>query len=494
MESWSSNKSPQIPIVIDTKTKEPISVFGVNYLYAQDELAYIRFHNLKERRFKCYRCNNVVILASRFDENSPHGHYYHFKHPAGVECEWKYDSPSKAEIYQGVQEGLRHYELKHLIANTVKQLEGWEVISVDKKFVFSPETNERTKPDLLVNFNGKEIAIEIQLRGESPQRILKRHQIHKDRDAYILWVTSESKSVANDDIDEAVSVRQVHKDIAYSNRGNRYLFTKELAAESIREGEFIITVVYEYPEIVGKQIVTSWQSIKVKVSELTFEAGNIFFVDSIKAINILRGKLRSAGLLSAKKILSDKHPHSFEDFLLLTKAAWPTFDKEDDTFKLKEMYDENFNARQLQLKESIVRYFQSPSWREKGDERWWKNMAGKVGNYNFGINTDSDVRVIEKLLLILGIPLSEHLCVAHKSHVRACHNFFDAKSFIPYLHLCKDAVVESVYGLEIVMHPTIKSRVQDEFPNVVQADDLDTFFKWFISTPKVHPLTVDANK
>lgn len=55
MDTWlSSNRIPQIPIVVDTKTNEPISIFAINVLYAQDELAYIRLKNLKLKRFICY--------------------------------------------------------------------------------------------------------------------------------------------------------------------------------------------------------------------------------------------------------------------------------------------------------------------------------------------------------------------------------------------------------------------------------------------------------
>lgn len=495
MDNWSSTtKIPQIPIVIDSKTNEYVSIIGMNYLYAQDELAYVRLNNLREKRFRCYRCNHVVILSCRSDPDSLHGHYYFFRHTPDVQCEWRYDSPSKAEIYQGVQEGFRHYELKQLIANTLNQLNGWMVISIDKKFVYSPKTNERTKPDLLTNFGGKEIAIEIQLRGESPLRILKRHEIHKEREAYILWITSNSRGHTRVDEDDSIDFRQVHKDIAYSNRGNRYIFTKELAAESVKRGQFILTAVYEYPEINDKTIKTSWQSINVPVDDLTFDSGSIYFIDSIKAADTLRARLRSEGLLSAKKLLITKRPDSFENFQMLVKPVWPTFDKDEDILRLKSMYDEDFNERQLKLKKSIIRYFQSESWRARMDEKWWNDTAHAVSCHNFGIRSESDLRIIEKLILILGIPLSEHLCVDHKSHVRACHYFFDSKSFIPYRHLCKAAMMESVYGTEILLHPTIKSRIEKELPTVVKSDDLDRFFEWFISAPHLHKTIVSTSQ
>jgi hypothetical protein len=152
------------------------------------------------------------------------------------------------------------------------------------------------------------------------------------------------------------------------------------------------------------------------------------------------------------------------------------------------MYDQEFSKRQLQLKNSIIKYFRSPAWRDKGNEIWWKEMAATVKEYNFGVNTNCDIRVIEKLLLILGIPLSEYLCVEHKSHIQACHYFFDKKSFIPYMHLCRIIISESVYENEIMKHTSIKSRFE-QVPSAVDAlTDLDSFVKWFISEPKVHPI------
>lgn len=88
MNSWSSTtKIPQIPIVIDSKTNEHVSIIGMNYLYEQDELAYVRLNNLREKRFRCYRCNHVAILSCRSDPDSLHGHYYFFRHTPDVQCE-----------------------------------------------------------------------------------------------------------------------------------------------------------------------------------------------------------------------------------------------------------------------------------------------------------------------------------------------------------------------------------------------------------------------
>jgi len=69
------------------------------------------------------------------------------------------------------------------------------------------------------------------------------------------------------------------------------------------------------------------------------------------------------------------------------------------------------------------------------DEKWWNDTAQAVSRHNFGIKSESDLRIIEKLILILGIPLSEHLDVDHKSHVRACH-YFLIQNHLFHIDIC----------------------------------------------------------
>lgn len=126
-------------IVIDTERNEPIWFESLSWIYEQHELQEIRQANIKHHRFVCQNCRQLVYLHVKRDDESRHGHQYYFSHPEGIDCDWKSDSQSRAEIYAGVGEGDKHWQMKELLAKTLINLPNWEVIDVDTQFVFSPD-------------------------------------------------------------------------------------------------------------------------------------------------------------------------------------------------------------------------------------------------------------------------------------------------------------------------------------------------------------------
>lgn len=482
-------RKPQIPVVIDTLTNEPMSIFSINALFDPHELQDIRFQKKKDYRFVCFYCKNKVILKAQSDEGSRYGHYYYFCHPNGVECRWKYTSPDKSAIYKGVQEGFRHQYLKQIISETLNGLEDWEVLDIDKTYVFSPETHERTKPDVRARWKDKEIAFEIQLRGESPLRIQKRSSIHQERGAHLIWIIARDSRKTKTHKQEGVDyLRQVHKDIAYVGKGNLFYFDDEMKSESIEKNEFRLSVKYQIPYIEGKEILVSDMTDKIGISELKLENGTAYFYDFDDKYKLLQMELKDDGINNSIELLKAKKEYpSFESYLLQVKRIWPTFNKDNDLVTLKFIHEEEFKLRQLVVKKHILKIFRSPSWREKGSRQDWLRLVNRVKEYDFGINAEADLGVIEKFLLILGIPLSEYLCVEQKRHIQSCHVFFDSRSFIPYRHLCTLAIDHSPYKLDILNDLTILKRLENPPSEMVEPKlDLDTFLSWFLRHPSVY--------
>ncbi len=473
------SKIPQIPLVIDTSNGERLSIPTLNLIFDQAELQDIRFRNMQNKRFVCYNCRQVIILSCISDGQSRNGHYYFFKHPNGIECNWKTNSKSKAEIYAGVKEGDRHFNLKYLVADVIKKLPEWKLLDVDSRFIFSPDGLDRTKPDVLASYNGMEIAFEIQLRGENPKNIQKRNKIHQERGSYVVWITADYKKKS--DL-EAETLKQVDKDIVYFNFGNRLVFDAEMEALSLASKEFTLKVCYLFPGVVGKDINEEWRVAEVPFSQLSFNEGKVYYFDYYYHLNLCREKLKLNGVHLCKKWISESQGFpAFESFLLQSKRLWPTFDKNEDLSLLHKIHKENFIDRQVELKRKVVEFLRSTEWRDNWNHWPWVGIANRVKHYPFGIDPDNNISVIEKLLLIHGVRLSESLCVERKSHIQSCHYFFDYEKFIPFNHLCLRAIKDSVYFQEIVKSPTMKDRLKKDFSAVDEDHSLDQFYDWFFT-------------
>ncbi len=254
------NSKRQIPIVIDTERNEPIWVASLSWIYEQHELQEIRQANIKHHRFVCQNCKQLVYLHAKRDDDSRHGHQYYFSHPEGIDCDWKSDSKSRAEIYAGVSEGDKHWQMKELLAKTLINLPNWEVVDVDTQFVFSLDKLKRAKPDLHARYFGTDVAFEIQLRSESPKVILDRQHFYQEKEWPLIWLSAENEDQILDFFDkERIAVKQVQKDIAFCNRGNWFIFNKFLASQSLEKKQLtILTKVWE-PSLAGKKIVTVHQ-------------------------------------------------------------------------------------------------------------------------------------------------------------------------------------------------------------------------------------------
>ena len=96
-----------------------------------------------------------------------------------------------------------------------------------------------------------------------------------------------------------------------------------------------------------------------------------------------------------------------------------------------------------------------------------------------------DLRVVEKILLILGVKLSEFLCPERGSHFQSLHYFFDYSSFFPYRDVAIKAVKLSIYRKEILNHSSILKRLAAASSVMEQSDDIDKFLEWFTSSPEL---------
>ncbi|WP_257266135.1 DUF6035 family protein [Endozoicomonas sp. ONNA2] len=479
----SDERRLQIPVVQDISNGEYIRASRLADLFEQHEIQTMRSGS-KSGRFVCPVCSHGVYLHAVKDSHCGRGHSYHFQHPSGVDCEWKGECKSKGEIYRGVQEGSRHQDMKLLLAETLPQLSGWAVIDVDRYFVFNQDKTLRGKPDLHAQYYGDDIVFEIQLRSETPEIIMRRKQLYADKGWRLLWISADNASLVSEAFSETcLETRQVQKDIAFSNRGNWFIFNKALAERSLAEGRLILLARHWTASVTGNRIEYGWQESLVAIDDLTFSGAEFFYKDFDQQLTEAQAELRETGRQSALELIKKERFSSWDHCLTRTKSLWPSMDfLGEDGEWLNQQFREDYRDRELQMKQWIVKFLRSHNWRKHHKRQPWLEAAERLKNAPFGIQKDQPLAIFEKLLLILGYSLSPHLGPGQKKHIQSCHNFFDYESHFPYRALCEKAISISPYRDDINQDKTmVKRSALRQF--VPQSSDLDALFQWFISDP-----------
>lgn len=482
----------QIPIVLDTRIGEPVWVDALSYIYEQHELQEIRMANVKHGRFVCYRCRQLIYLHARRNDENRHGHDYYFAHPSGVLCDWKSDAKSRAEIYASVSEGKRHWDMKMLLEQTLLQLPGWDVVDVDSKFVFSDDRVSRAKPDLHARYKGKDVAFEIQLRSESPKVILTRQAFYRAKGWQLVWLSTEYDE---DEIElfnetgvfEKIAVKQVHKDIAFCNRGNRFIFSKEMAAASVKLKNLTLSCHTWEPILEHRRaIIYEWREQQILFDQLTHSEGQTYYKDFYETDARLKRQLQEQGKQAILTKISEFKASSWTDFLSKAKSHWPTLDMDTDCDWLLETYNSDMHQRLLELKSKVVKAVQHYASDESRSDKPWYSIITKASRLNFGFSPDMDIRVVQSLLLILGFDISSQLGQLKKSHIRAVHNFFDYDDWRPYQQICLTAIQRSPLKVDLEQAESIQTRLQDNSKQATILDhSLDQFFEWFTSHPQL---------
>ncbi|SGZ04071.1 DUF6035 family protein [Moritella viscosa] len=468
---------PTIPLVLDNLVHQCIPTDYLHEFFTELELSHIRNQNFDDKRFVCFECKHPVKLTARKNDQVSGGHRYYFSHPSNVECEWKSENKSTAEIYRGVQEGIKHLQMKKLLVETLSTLANWSDVGSDDRFFFNEDHSQRRKPDVYAHYHQNKVVFEIQLRSEDPLVITGRQNFYRDLGDKLVWFSAENVDLVNDDHKaNCMDVKLVQKDIAFSNNGTWYVFNELLASQSIENKKLIFLAKYFWPEVINKQIIFDWREEVIGFDQITFEDGKMIYRDSISEYNRLRIDLLSE---AKKRIIDHINISKFRDwqsFLQRVKEVWPNLSILEDSIWLNQIFEETFNKRQIHLKKKIISIFN-----KKRDRSWtenWNKLVSATQGMGFGINRGVDLYVVEKILLILGCQLRPHLNV-----YQSCHNFHDHESFHPYYDLYLNARKASPISKKIGLKSSIISRELKVPVNIQQNNELDNFLTWFTSKP-----------
>ncbi|GAB2917158.1 hypothetical protein GCM10027181_15270 [Rheinheimera gaetbuli] len=380
--------------------------------------------------------------------------------------------------------------MKMLLERTLSQLPGWDVVDVDSKFVFSDDKLSRAKPDLHAKYIDKNVAFEIQLRSESPKVILTRQAFYKEKGWPLVWLSADYEE---DEIDlfhesgvfEKIAVKQVHKDIAFCNRGNRLVFSRELAETSTKSKKLFLSCHTWEPHIEReREIGYGWVEQRITFDQLTHCDGQTYYKDFYAADVQLKHQLKEQGKQAILTRLAEFKAPSWTDFLVKAKSCWPSLDMNADHDWLMDTYKNDLNKRLLELKSKVVRAVQYHARDTKHPLKPWESITSKASELNFGFSRNMDIRVVKSLLLILGYEVSNELRREKKSHIRAVHNFFDYEAWKAHQHLCNLAIERSLLRNELEQAASIQTRQSDSSKKAEIIDQtLDQFIDWFTSPP-----------
>jgi competence CoiA-like predicted nuclease len=238
-----------------------------------------------EPLFGCFYCKQKVRIRGGISQ--PHkrkAEIFHFAHlKDSDECHIKTKNNfTREEVnrikYNGAKESTLHQTLKENIAECLRRNEMTkkEVLSVEvEKIIRNKVVKEWKKPDINAFFNGKHIAIELQLSTTWLDVITRRQHFYKEQGIYIFWVFHTFNE--NDDLRKLT-----YNDVIYTNNQNAYIFDKETYDLSKSENDLFLKCYYKTYHRVDQKLSETWQKAIVNLSDLTFDEQNfrIYYHDT----------------------------------------------------------------------------------------------------------------------------------------------------------------------------------------------------------------------
>jgi len=200
-----------------------------------------------DQRYLCSLCGNAVY-APNYSTGPGWKHYG----SEPIDCEWWTGTASSvdevsARQFQGQQESPLHHKVKHLVAELLRVDSRISDVVVDE--VLHGSTGLK-KPDVRAEFDGRPIAVELQLSTTQIPVIIDRELFYRQEGRHLLWLTwdFEPRSYKG--------VRQAFRDIATAHHENLFTLDAETIAESRRRKCLVFRVLWWRGEDCHQKLVT----------------------------------------------------------------------------------------------------------------------------------------------------------------------------------------------------------------------------------------------
>jgi len=229
---------------------------------------------LRAKYFVCAICGgNIRILGGTSKKTLAKTISFHFAHLHNSDdCPIKTSSKySKEDInrmkYRGVPESHLHIDLKDKIAKGLRLNEAnkGQVSGIKlEQVIRSLDDAQWKKPDINAVFNGRRMAIELQLSTTWLDVIVNRQHFYREQGIYILWIFNLFTS--SDDFRKLT-----YSDIIYTNNYNAFIIDAETYTETVHQNDLVLRCWYLNYYADKGYLRNKWQSQLVTLHELTFD-------------------------------------------------------------------------------------------------------------------------------------------------------------------------------------------------------------------------------
>lgn len=215
-----------------------------------------------DMQLACCECDQPLNVSTSSKDK------LHFKHYPGHDpCILTSLSFEEADVFTQVhiaKESARHIQLKKLIGERLKAVEGVSDIAIDDRFIIKADGKRR--PDVYCRYKDKEIVFEIQLSNLSLRYITNRYNFYKRNGIYLVWIL------------DRFNVRNqgpMEKDIKYIAPHQNYF---KLDEES---DTFKLLCDYKQHRLTAdNRLYTEWKRTSVSLDQIIFDSDfHAFYYD-----------------------------------------------------------------------------------------------------------------------------------------------------------------------------------------------------------------------
>lgn len=226
-------------------------------------------------RYRCATCGEPVRILGAMRGKR----VYFFQHAhKDVHCPLTLEQAGREAInalrFQGQPEGWRHRRMKRLLYASLKADPSFTDVKLETYWPPPAGIERGRTPDLQARRGDRSLALECQISNTSSLDIAGRNRFYRAAGAVMTWFT---------DFVPAEGRRLYLKDLGETHHGNLFVVDEETAAESARQGEFLVRCHYAEPAIEGDAVVERERQVVVPFAALQAQDGVSFHFDTAGA-------------------------------------------------------------------------------------------------------------------------------------------------------------------------------------------------------------------
>lgn len=193
---------------------------------------------LKRPKYVCKYCGQMVKISGRKTERGMARFFSHLRDSDECDCKTT-TGKTKREInrqkFARCNEGERHKNLKEKLKTLLEKTSGVSNVQIESTIMGNHPVLRWRRPDVFINYEGKDIVFELQLSTTFASVIAERDLFYRLNKKFIIWVFNFDEQEKHVDLTNMMA-----KDIYYNNKLNVFIFDKEAIEESEKRGKLVL--------------------------------------------------------------------------------------------------------------------------------------------------------------------------------------------------------------------------------------------------------------